>query len=341
MDRSQVDGILSSLVGGEDPQAQVSQIYAMAIDAVAQTFQETLCALCDAWADHMGAESILEDNPLGAWLKKFLPHSPTDMAALKRDICEKMERSKAALAKSLQDQSLSMKNVPLARGGIPPVQRRTKPLPKNRLEEIYRNIQHEKDDRTHYRISLTPTSYRFSLSGREKPPVRRTAETEVCQDAGACKSAYGIPKRSIALPVKSPDDGQAQLKNTPIAEKKAPLDSVARGCANGREPAGLENVREWASEMGAPSSDMMEAMQAIALQIADVIVSQYDRETGTLPLSERLCDDPRVEDTAGLALFIRELDEAAQGEPEIGGDAVGNDELAMALEKLLESGDLP
>ena len=83
-----VDEIFSNLASGSlpDPNAALREVYALAIESVAQAFVDGLSSLCLGIIDTARSDDFLDDNPLDPWIRKYLPSGDIDGAAVRETL---------------------------------------------------------------------------------------------------------------------------------------------------------------------------------------------------------------------------------------------------------------
>ena len=215
--KSEADAILSDLKNGsaDNPQAALREVYALAIESVAQAFVDGLASFCAGFADIAKSEAFLNDNPIAPWIRRYIPQGDFDAESFRAALAEKIQASKASILSSLK-QSLS-ENTPVgqplaADNGESPIGAahlrfgsRSRPMSQERLESLL-NALREGDPRTGgpktYKVVHTPRAYRFSFATGQNPAGEaktcapdpdgcgNDASRAVCDDAGKAQCAH-------------------------------------------------------------------------------------------------------------------------------------------------------
>lgn len=228
-----VDEIFSNLASGSlpDPNAALREVYALAIESVAQAFVDGLSSLCMGILDTARSDDFLDDNPLAPWIRKYLPSGDIDGAALRETLSEKIQASKATILSSLTQAmtgaqgrdgvATSPEDDDLIEHGILRHRNMHCPMSQARIEALIDQLQsgapREERAKT-YKIMHTPRTYRFSFGtadakksrienddaakvdeNRERDASdRRIAEEELSIDDGACRDCGHEPIETIA-----------------------------------------------------------------------------------------------------------------------------------------------
>ena len=173
-----VDEIFSNLASGSlpDPNAALREVYALAIESVAQAFVDGLSSLCMGILDTARSDDFLDDNPLAPWIRKYLPSGDIDGAALRETLSEKIQASKATILSSLTQAmtgahgrdgvATSPEDDDLIEDGILRHRNMHCPMSQARIEALIDQLQsgapREERAKT-YKIMHTPRTYRFSF----------------------------------------------------------------------------------------------------------------------------------------------------------------------------------
>lgn len=178
VNKPDVDEIFSNLASGSlpDPNAALREVYALAIESVAQAFVDGLSSLCLGILDTARSDDFLDDNPLAPWIRKYLPSGDIDGAALRETLSEKIQASKATILSSLTQAmtgahgrdgvATSPEDDNLIEHGILRHRNMHCPMSQARIEALIDQLQsgapREERAKT-YKIMHTPRTYRFSF----------------------------------------------------------------------------------------------------------------------------------------------------------------------------------
>ena len=228
-----VDEIFSNLASGSlpDPNAALREVYALAIESVAQAFVDGLSSLCLGILDTARSDDFLDDNPLAPWIRKYLPSGDIDGAALRETLSEKIQASKATILSSLTQAmtgahgrdgvATSHEDDDLIEHGILRHRNMHCPMSQARIEALIDQLQsgapREERAKT-YKIMHTPRTYRFSFGTADAKKSRnenddaakvdenrerdasdgRIAEEDLSIDDGMCRDCRHEPIETIA-----------------------------------------------------------------------------------------------------------------------------------------------
>lgn len=223
-----VDEIFSNLASGSlpDPNAALREVYALAIESVAQAFVDGLSSLCLGILDTARSDDFLDDNPLAPWIRKYLPSGDIDGAALRETLSEKIQASKATILSSLTQAmtgahgrdgvATSPEDDDLIEHGILRHRNMHCPMSQARIEALIDQLQsgapREERAKT-YKIMHTPRTYRFSFGTTDAKKSRnenddaakvdencerdasdgRIAEEDLSIDDGMCRDCGHEP----------------------------------------------------------------------------------------------------------------------------------------------------
>ena len=226
-----VDEIFSNLASGSlpDPNAALREVYALAIESVAQAFVDGLSSLCLGILDTARSDDFLDDNPLAPWIRKYLPSGDIDGAALRETLSEKIQASKATIlstqamtgAHGCDGVATSHEDDDLIEHGILRHRNMHCPMSQARIEALIDQLQsgapREERAKT-YKIMHTPRTYRFSFGTADAKKSRnenddaakvdenrerdasdgRIAEGDLSIDDGMCRDCRHEPIETIA-----------------------------------------------------------------------------------------------------------------------------------------------
>lgn len=343
MSKSELDGIFSGLSLGEleNPQEALGQVYALAIDSVANTLVNGLDQVCAQMAESAD-DALSTDNPLSAWILQMIPRDPAKIAAFKENLTVQIDAMKSRIQTSMvqgmaansdlermtavgrQTGDMVRQTLSDASGRSVMVPGMGRHISGARLEEIYRMIQRPMpaDGVERFNVTALPGAYRFRVGAPQVVLPEREARAE---DASALADGPEV----------------SESENLSIQTG----DNVSDLSHEGGD-AGSRHEAEWVggvnSGIQAVTSDMMHAvsevsgmLQNVALEMAHVMVDAYQKERAFQPLSETLKSDPRLDEDLSEFLDALEDEESCLDASE-----VTNDELASALDVLLASLDL-
>ena len=233
VNKPDVDEIFSNLASGSltDPNAALREVYALAIESVAQAFVDGLSSLCLGILDTARSDDFLDDNPLAPWIRKYLPSGDIDGAALRETLSEKIQASKATILSSLTQAmtgahgcdgvATSHEDDDLIEHGILRHRNMHCPMSQARIEALIDQLQsgapREERAKT-YKIMHTPRTYRFSFGTADAKKSRnenddaakvdenrerdasdgRIAEGDLSIDDGMCRDCRHEPIETIA-----------------------------------------------------------------------------------------------------------------------------------------------
>lgn len=233
VNKPDVDEIFSNLASGSlpDPNAALREVYALAIESVAQAFVDGLSSLCLGILDTARSDDFLDDNPLAPWIRKYLPSGDIDGAALRETLSEKIQASKATILSSLTQAmtgahgcdvvATSHEDGDLIEHGILRHRNMHCPMSQARIEALIDQLQsgapREERAKT-YKIMHTPRTYRFSFGTADAKKSRnenddaakvdenrerdasdgRIAEEDLSIDDGMCRDCRHEPIETIA-----------------------------------------------------------------------------------------------------------------------------------------------
>lgn len=297
------------------PEQSIARVYAIAIEAIAQSITDGLSALCDQLLN-ASAQNDFADHPLAPWLNSLRPKSQQEADLFRSAISQKLAQTKESIIQSIKKQS------PLPSAPIQPL--RTLPLsPDAKIPHFSHQLSAQRlDDLRHiisspsseipnaprkYRIQQTGGTYRFSI--------------------GAQKSSYTAsqPQNTIE------ENDSAQNVHTPSPETigdQLEIDSATQDISSSDTTSDIDRV----------GNEIVGTMHEMALQLTDAVLSAYSAEMQSTPkLSDILSDDPRLKDDLAFSEFIDILDDDT--EQDDGDDSIDNDELANALSLILRNID--
>ena len=228
-----VDEIFPNLASGSlpDPDAALREVYALAIESVAQAFVDGLSSLCLGILDTARSDDFLDDNPLAPWIRKYLPSGDIDGAALRETLSAKIQAPKATILSSLTHATpgahgcdgvaTSHEDDDLIEHGILRHRNMHCPMSQARIEALIDQLQsgapREERAKT-YKIMHTPRTYRFSFGTADAKKSRnenddaakvdenrerdasdgRIAEEDLSIDDGMCRDCRHEPIETIA-----------------------------------------------------------------------------------------------------------------------------------------------
>ncbi|GEM_PF-4336382 len=209
MSKTELDNIFLGLHTGEidNPQAALSNVYLLAIDAIEKTLLDGISQLCHQLASDEGIAA--DDNPLAPWIGQLLHMEPEKLQAFQDNLKTKFDQAKQQLKNSVaqvMSQDADGQNIigtgnaeyrkalielltnPEAKIRIPIAQ---KQLSDDRLSQIFQEIQTPipDDGKKRYHFSKMPGIYRFSFGSDATKQNARVSE--VPQNSETSDSTQG------------------------------------------------------------------------------------------------------------------------------------------------------
>lgn len=342
MSKSELDGIFSGLSLGEleNPQEALGQVYALAIDSVANTLVNGLDQVCAQMAESAD-EALSTDNPLSAWILQMIPRDPAKIAAFKENLTVQIDAMKSRIQTSMvqgmaansdlermtavgrQTGDMVRQTLLDASGRSVMVPGMGRHISGARLEEIYRMIQRPMpaDGVERFNVTALPGAYRFRVGAPQVVLPEREARAE---DASALADGPEVSE-SENLSVQTGDNVSDLSHEGGDAGSRHEAEWV--GCVN-------SGIQAATSDMMHAVSEVSGMLQNVALEMAHVMVDAYQKERVLQPLSETLKSDPRLDED--LSEFLDALEDEESG---LDASEVTNDELASALDVLLANLD--
>lgn len=290
-----VDEIFSNLASGSlpDPNAALREVYALAIESVAQAFVDGLSSLCLGILDTARSDDFLDDNPLAPWIRKYLPSGDIDGAALRETLSEKIQASKATILSSLTQAmtgahgrdgvATSSEDDDLIEHGILRHRNMHCPMSQARIEALIDQLQsgapREERAKT-YKIMHTPRTYRFSFgtADAQKSSIEnddaakvdencareasdgRIAEEELSIDDGICRDCGHEPIETNA----DFDETDDELDETDGEQSESPAE---RRCRELVHP----------DKMTMPVSESIKSMQSLFAQGQKASIEKFSQ----------------------------------------------------------------
>lgn len=290
-----VDEIFSNLASGSlpDPNAALREVYALAIESVAQAFVDGLSSLCLGILDTARSDDFLDDNPLAPWIRKYLPSGDIDGAALRETLSEKIQASKATILSSLTQAmtgahgrdgvATSHEDDDLIEHGILRHRNMHCPMSQARIEALIDQLQsgstREERAKT-YKIMHTPRTYRFSFGTADAKKSRienddaakvdenrereasdgRIAEEDLSIDDGMCRDCRHEPIETNA----DFDETDAELDETDGEQSES---LAERRCRELVHP----------DKMTMPVSESIKSMQSLFAQGQKASIEKFSQ----------------------------------------------------------------
>ena len=290
-----VDEIFSNLASGSlpDPNAALREVYALAIESVAQAFVDGLSSLCLGILDTARSDDFLDDNPLAPWIRKYLPSGDIDGAALRETLSEKIQASKATILSSLTQAmtgahgcdgvATSHEDDDLIEHGILRHRNMHCPMSQARIEALIDQLQsgapREERAKT-YKIMHTPRTYRFSFGTADAKKSRnenddaakvdenrerdasdgRIAEEDLSIDDGMCRDCRHEPSETIA----DFDETDAELDETDGEQSESLAERRCRELVH-------------SDKMTMPVSESIKSMQSLFAQGQKASIEKFSQ----------------------------------------------------------------
>ena len=324
-----------------NPEQSIARVYALAIEAIAQSITDGLSALCDQLLN-ASTQNDLSDHPLAPWLNALRPKSQQEVDLLRSAISQKLDQTKESIIQSIKKQT-SVPSVPLQPlrdlplspdAKFPPFSHQ---LSAQRLEDLRHIISLPSDETQNaprkYRIQQTGGTYRFSIGTQKSsdataPSKDKKEDDNKLQDNddnGSQNINHTSPDVANHCPEKIDD-----IIEDPLPDQPAPIEINA--------PAQDHSDLPPVNDIERAGNEIVGVMHEMALQLTDAVLSAYAAETqSSQKLSDILSDDPRLKDDRDFSEFIDILDEDDEQDDDC--DSIDNDELANALSLILRDID--
>lgn len=303
-----------------NPEQSIARVYALAIDAIAQSITDGLSALCDQLLN-ASAQNDFADHPLSPWLNALRPKSQQEVDLFRAAISQKLAQTKESIIQSIKKQTpvpaapiQPLRHLPLSPDAkFPPFSHQ---LSAQRLDDLRHLISSPSNETQNsprkYRIQQTGGTYRFSI-GTQKSSDTPTPSNPTTDNA------------------KIDDHAIAQADDIPCCKN---IDDTPEINA----PTQEINPSDQTNDIERAGNEIVGAMHEMALQLTDAVLSAYAAETQSAPkLSDILSDDPRLKDDRAFSEFIDILDE--DDDQDNDDTSIDNDELANALSLILRDID--
>lgn len=288
-----VDEIFSNLASGSlpDPNSALREVYALAIESVAQAFVDGLSSLCMGILDTARSDDFLDDNPLAPWIRKYLPSGDIDGAALRETLSEKIQASKATILSSLTQAmtgahgrdgvATSPEDDDLIEHGILRHRNMHCPMSQARIEALIDQLQsgapREERAKT-YKIMHTPRTYRFSFGTADAKKSHNENDDAVKVDENREREASDgrIAEEELSI-----DDGACRDRGHESSETNADFDETELDETDGEQSESLaeRRCRELVhpDKMTMPVSESIKSMQSLFAQGQKASIEKFSQ----------------------------------------------------------------
>lgn len=288
-----VDEIFSNLASGSlpDPNAALREVYALAIESVAQAFVDGLSSLCLGILDTARSDDFLDDNPLAPWIRKYLPSGDIDGAALRETLSEKIQASKATILSSLTQAmtgahgrdgvATSPEDDDLIEHGILRHRNMHCPMSQARIEALIDQLQsgapREERAKT-YKIMHTPRTYRFSFGTADAKKSHNENDDAVKVDENRERDASDgrIAEEELSI-----DDGRHRDRGHEPSETHDDFDETELDETDGEQSESLaeRRCRELVhpDKMTMPVSESIKSMQSLFAQGQKASIEKFSQ----------------------------------------------------------------
>lgn len=288
-----VDEIFSNLASGSlpDPNAALREVYALAIESVAQAFVDGLSSLCLGILDTARSDDFLDDNPLAPWIRKYLPSGDIDGAALRETLSEKIQASKATILSSLTQAmtgahgrdgvATSPEDDNLIEHGILRHRNMHCPMSQARIEALIDQLQsgapREERAKT-YKIMHTPRTYRFSFGTADAKKSHNENDDAVKVDENRERDASDgrIAEEELSI-----DDGRHRDRGHEPSETHDDFDETELDETDGEQSESLaeRRCRELVhpDKMTMPVSESIKSMQSLFAQGQKASIEKFSQ----------------------------------------------------------------